>query len=149
MHLNVRGPHMRDETPLNCIFLQRYAGYRMEGDTIPAVLSMTDATAGSDTKRCRHCSTAMYCRASGVSGGGALADGPTGEGSSPSRLVIQAPASSARVPTDTPALSSLILMQFFLTKTALRHIVLHGLAAFGISGDFVIQTLEGTLVGTF
>ncbi|KAA6420296.1 MAG: hypothetical protein FRX49_09780 [Trebouxia sp. A1-2] len=30
-------------------------------------------------------------------------NGPTGEGSSPSRLVIQAPASSGRVPTDTPA----------------------------------------------
>ena len=65
---------------------------------------MTPARAGAETKRCRHCSTAMYCRASGVSGGGALADGPTGEGNSPRRLVIHAPASSARVPTDTPAL---------------------------------------------
>ncbi len=67
------------------------------------VLSMAVASAGADTSRCRHCSTAMYCRASGESGGGAFADGPTGEGSSPSRLVIQAPASSGRVPTDTPA----------------------------------------------
>ena len=67
------------------------------------VLSMAVASAGADTRRCRHCSTAMYCRASGESGGGAFADGPTGEGSSPSRLVIQAPDSSGRVPTDTPA----------------------------------------------
>lgn len=69
----------------------------------PVVVSMTPARAGADTKRCRHCSTAMYCRASGVSGGGALTDGPTGEGNSPRRLVIQTPASSARVPADTPA----------------------------------------------
>lgn len=66
---------------------------------------MTPARAGADTKRCRHCSTAMYCRASGVSGGGALEEGPTGEGSSPRRLVIHAPASSVRVPTDTPAVA--------------------------------------------
>ncbi len=73
------------------------------------VLSMAVASAGADTKRCRHCSTAMYCRASGESGGGAFADGPTGEGSSPSRLVIQAPASSGLIPTDTPASNEMAL----------------------------------------
>lgn len=85
----------------------------------PVVVSMTPARAGADTKRCRHCSTAMYCRASGVSGGGALADGPTGEGSNPRRLVIQTPASSARVPADTPAVgvqTFLILVNKLQTK---------------------------------
>ena len=60
----------------------------------------------------------MYCRASGVSGGGALADGPTGEGSSPRRLVIQAPASSARVPTDTPVVACAYpVASFFCAST--------------------------------
>ena len=67
------------------------------------VLSMAAARMGAETKRCRHCSTAMYCRASGVSGGGACTAGPTGEGKSPTRLVIQMLGSSGLVPTDTPS----------------------------------------------
>ena len=70
---------------------------------VPVVLSMAAARMGAETSRCRHCKTAMYCRASGVSGGGACTEGPTGEGNSPTKLVIQVLGSSGLRPTDTPA----------------------------------------------
>lgn len=70
---------------------------------VPVVLSIAAAKIGADTRRCRHCRTDMYCRASGMSGGGACTDGPTGEGNSPTRLVIQVLGSSGLRPTDTPA----------------------------------------------
>lgn len=56
----------------------------------------------------------MYCRASGVSGGGASTEDPTGEGNSPTKLVIQVLGSSGLRPTDTPA-------------NALAQLVLHGM----------------------